>query len=142
MKRARWQWFGHAGHFICGRWCRFHLATKVEKYFVSTVGEYWPERPSREIHARFMDPKWLGENQHLKGDEFDHAFLARFDYLEVGLDRKFETMVFKAGKPCKIKECWCGMPAIDGRNVDFLAANDPGTATKNHRKLCKKWAEK
>lgn len=41
-----WEWFGNAAHFICGRWCRFHLATKVGKYLISTVGEYVSPRNS------------------------------------------------------------------------------------------------
>jgi hypothetical protein len=35
-----WKWFGSAAHFICGRWCRFHLATQVGRYLISTVGEF------------------------------------------------------------------------------------------------------
>lgn len=32
----------HAGHFIGGNECRFHLNTYVNGYIVSTVGEYRP----------------------------------------------------------------------------------------------------
>lgn len=52
---SSWEWYGHPAHFICGDKCRFHLATKVGKYLVSTVGELWPERRVREIHAEVHD---------------------------------------------------------------------------------------
>ena len=80
--------------------CRFHLATQVGKY--CQVGEYWPERSSREIRAEVHDPEWLGKNRHLKGDYFDSAYMTRLD-LKIGCDRKYERMVFKAGKPCQSK---------------------------------------
>lgn len=134
-----WKWFGHAAHLIVSDKCRFHLATKVGKYLVSTVGEYWPERPSREIHAKVYDPKWLEENQHLKGDTFDSAYMKRFGFETVGCDRKYETFVFKAGAPCTAKGCDCGLPSIDGSEIDTLPANDAKTATQNHYKLCKKF---
>lgn len=143
MDASKWKWFGNNGHFICGRWCRFNLATKVGKYFVSTVGEYWPERGSREIHAKIYDPKWLAENIHLKGDEFDHAYMLKFGYEEIGCDRKYETMVFKAGPPCKAKECGCGMPIpSDYCEIDFAPYNDAGAATKGHMNMCRKWSLK
>jgi hypothetical protein len=135
-----WKWFGHAAHFICGDKCRFHMATHVGRYLVSTIGELWPERRVREINAEVHDPKWLGENIHLKGDYFDFAYMKRFGFEKVGCDRKYETFVFKAGKPCRVKDCMCGLPSIDGNELDSLLANDAGTATKNHRKMCAKWA--
>lgn len=60
---------------------------------------------------------------------------------EIGCGRKFETFVFKAGKPCKVKECGCGLPEQASSEIDSLAANDRKTATSNHYKLCKKYAK-
>ena len=137
-----WKWFGHVAHFICGDKCRFHMATQVGKHLVSTVGEYWPERSSREIHAKISDPKWLAENITLKGDYFDHAYMKKFGFEEIGCDRKYETMVFKAGKPCTSKTCGCGLPTIVGSELDFLGYNNAGDAAKGHLKLCRKWANK
>lgn len=137
---SEWKWFGNAAHFICSHWCRFHMATQVGPYLVSTVGEFWPERGSREIHARCRDPKWLAANGHLLGDAFDFAYMQRFGYEEVGCGRKYETMVFKAGKPCRAKGCRCGVPAISGSELDFSGYNDAGSATAGHMKLCKKYA--
>ena len=139
--QTKWKWFGHAGHLCVGHLCRFHLCTLVGKYLVSTVGEYWPERPAREIHAQCHDPKWLAKNSILRGDDFNAAYMKRFGFEEIGCDRKYETMVFEAGKPCVAKDCGCGLPAISGSELDCLGANDAGTATKNHMQLCKKWAK-
>lgn len=142
IQQNNWKWFGNAGHFICGSHCRFHLCTQVGNYIVSTVGQLWPERGSREIHARVSDPKWLLENRHLEGDEFDYAYMKRFGYEDIGCERKFETMVFKAGKPCEAKECRCSLPEIDGSELDFMGYENARDAADGHLKLCLKWAKK
>ena len=135
-----WKWFGHAAHFICGHWCRFHLATQIGDYLVSTVGEYWPERPSREVHAQVYDPNWLAANQHRKGDDFDHAYMKRFGYETIGFDRKYETMIFRAGKVCDAKDCGCGLPEIASSELAFDGYNDAGSAARGHFALCEKAA--
>ena len=137
-----WEWFGDAGHFICAKDCQFHLCTKVGNYLVSTVGRRWPCRASREIHAQAYDPQWLAANRHRLGDDFDGAYMDRFGYDTVGCDREFETMVFKAGKRCASKDCGCGLPAINGSELDFLGYNSAKDATQGHLKLCRKWAAK
>lgn len=133
------KWFGHAGHFICAPWCRFHLTTQVGPWLVSTVGEYWPDRPVREIHARTHDPKWLAQNGLLKGDAFDAAYMERFGYETIGCDRLYETMVFRAGAPCPAPKCGCGLPTIDGSEEDFSGYNDPASATKGHHAMVEKY---
>lgn len=40
MKRADWIWMPHAAQWCIGDHCRFHLATWVGNYIVSTVGEW------------------------------------------------------------------------------------------------------
>lgn len=138
-KKVKLEWFGNAGHLIVSHWCRFHLTTKVGKYLVSTVGEYYPERAVREIHAEVHDPKWWAENKHLLGDMFDYAYMNRFGYGEIGADRKYESMVFKAGKPCDRPECMCGLPDIDSSELDFRGYNTAGEAAQGHMELVKKW---
>lgn len=138
MKKDKWVWMPHAGHFICGKDCRFHLATYVGEYIVSTVGEYWPDRKVREIHAEVCDGKWFLENKHLKGDDFDAAFHRRFGFQEIGLDRTYETMVFKAKK--EIGSC-CPFRMADGRQLDFAGYKEPEAAYKGHMKMCEKWAK-
>ncbi len=120
--KSDWKFFGNAAHFICGRWCRFHLATLVGKYLVSTVGEY--VHPSRSKGGEQSEAKWLKANW--PGEE-------------IGCGRKYETMVFLAGEPCSSPECKCGLPTIAGSELDFRPANDAGTATANHYELCGKF---
>lgn len=36
----RRKYYGSAAHFILGDRCRFHLATEIGRYLISTVGEY------------------------------------------------------------------------------------------------------
>ena len=142
IEQSRWQWFGNAGHLIVGQSCRFHLCTQVGDYLVSTVGEYWPERGSREVHAQVHDPKWLIKNQDLKGDYFDHAYMSRFGYEEVGCGRKYETMVFRAGKPCADPKCGCGLPTpTEWNELAGDGYNDAGAATRGHMAMCMKWAK-
>ncbi len=137
-----WKWYGKPGHFICADQCKFHLCTKVGRYLVSTVGEMWLSRRSREIHAEVYEIKWLQENKHLLGDAFDSAYMKKFGYEDIGCDRKYETMVFRFKGSCKDKECKCGMPKIIPRELDFAGYNDGGSATKGHMKICKKWSKK
>ena len=114
--------FGSAGHFICGRWCRFHLCTQAGKYLISTVGEY--VHPRHSGMSEKTEQEWLAKNPY--GEQ-------------IGCDRLFETMVFVAGKPCKAKDCDCGMPEISGSELECLAANTRGEATRNHEKMVNKY---
>lgn len=106
-----WEWFGNAGHFICGHNCRFHLCTLVGGYLVSTVGQLPKRGPDSN------------------------------DYEEIGFGRKFETMVFKAGEKCSVKDCGCGLPQIEGSELDTGMYNNAGAATRGHMKLCRKYAK-
>ena len=62
------------------------------------------------------------------------------DWKDVGLGRKFETMVFKVGEMCRAEGCNCGKPEIDGSELDMLGCNTPGEAQANHIKLCQKYS--
>jgi hypothetical protein len=123
---SKWKWFGGVGHFICGRWCRFHLCTQVGPWLISTVGEYvHPQHSngSETTEALWLQANWPGE--------------------DIGCDRKYETMVFRAGKPCKAKKCGCGMPVLaPAQELDGLGYMTAGEATKGHMELCMKWSKK
>ena len=110
----------HAGHFILGHRCQFRLNTYVGKYIVSTVGELWNERGSREIYAKIHDPNWLDKNKHLLGDYFDNAYMKKFGFEDIGCERKYETMVFKARKS---KYSCCPYEIIVSKEVDFMGYN-------------------
>ena len=125
IPQEQWKWFGEAAHFICGRWCRFHLATKVGKYLVSTVGEY--------VHPRHGTGSEQGESDWLKKN---------WPGEDIGHERKYETMVFLAGKPCDSPLCGCGLPKIDGNELAMAGYNRADDATRGHAKMCVKWAKK
>jgi hypothetical protein len=138
--KDKWVWMPHPGHLIVSRDCGFHLNTYVGGYIISTVGEYWPDRQVREIHASVVDKKWLEQNRHLKGDYFDSAYMQRFGWEEIGLSRTYETMVFKAGKS---NEACCPFDALVMRGEkDFVGYETAAAAYKGHLKLCKRWAAK
>lgn len=118
-----WEWFGVAGHFICGHWCRFHLCTVVGPWVISTVGEYVHPRHSGGSEQKEMI--WLKDNW--PGED-------------VGLDRKYESMVFLAGDRCVLPECMCGMPVTDGYQRDFRGYDRRDNAARGHIELCKKWS--
>ena len=141
ITKDKWIWMPHPAHFICSRDCRFFLATKVGKFIVSTVGEYFPDRAVREIHAQVYDAEWLAKNKILKGDHFDAEYMKKFGYEEIGYGRKYETMVFKA-MPRKHKNRCCPYMIISGDNVDFEGYNSAEEAYKGHLKLCNKYANK
>lgn len=123
---SEWEWFGHAAHFICGRWCRFHMATLVGPWLVSTVGEY--VHPSHSGGSARAEYEWLKKN-HPGAD--------------IGWNRKYETMVFRAGEPCREKDCGCGLPTLADateRAVGcYMTAKE---ATEGHRALCAEWAKR
>lgn len=123
-----WVWMPHPGHFICASHCRFVLNTAVAggKYIVSTVGEYVPDSTVRKI----LFPTTL------RGDEEEREFLRQKGYQEIGWDRKYETMVFKA-KPSKQRCCPFVMEEADEQ--DMRGYNDPGEAYEGHLEMCEKW---
>jgi hypothetical protein len=141
IKRDKWVWMPHPAHFIYSSYCRFVMATKVGKYIVSTVGEYWPDRKIREIHAEICDLKWFKENKHRLGDDFDHAYMKKFGCEDIGADRKYETIVFKAKKSEKDISC-CPYRIIVNKDLDFMSYNKAEEAFKGHYKLCNKFSNK
>lgn len=62
--------------------------------------------------------------------------------MDIGMNRLYETMVFKAGKPCDVKDCGCGLPRTNGNDLDFRGYNTASDAARGHMDLCRKWARK
>ena len=131
-----WKWFGNAGHFICGDLCRFHLATQVGPWLVSTVGQMFPDEGTREVFATSRGVELSG-----RGDARKFDYMQKIGYQEIGCGRTFETMVFRAGDPCASEGCQCGLPNISGSELESDAYNDAGSATNGHMALCLKWAD-
>ena len=122
VKANKWKWFGRSGHFCCGEWCRFHLCTRVGRYIISTVGQF--VHPRHSAGSERTEVEWLAKNP--LGEE-------------IGSGRHFETMVFRAGKPCS---CGCGQPTHDGKDLDFAGYETCADARAGHRAMCNKWAKK
>ena len=124
IPKAEWRWFGDVAHLIVGRWCRFHLATQVGPWLVSTVGRYVHPRHSKGSESG--EAAWLAKNPN--GEE-------------IGLSRFYETMVFRAGVPCDAYGCECGMPSLaNAIELDMRGYMDAKAATEGHHAMCEKWA--
>ena len=141
FEAADWRWYGHPGHLIVGQDCRFHLATEIGNYLVSTVGEYLPDSNVREIMAASRGITLDGMGDARRAD-----FMRKIGFQEIGSGRKYETMVFEIGtdpKRCSDPECGCGIPhPTTYSELDFEGYNDAGSATRGHYAMCQAWAAK
>lgn len=131
-KRENWIWMPHPAHFICSFNCHFILSTYVGKYIVSTVGEYLPEEGVREILAKSRGIELKGI-----GDERKSDFMEKIGYEEIGHNRKYETMVFKAKKS---KHLCCPWTINVHQEVDMKGYNDADSAYIGHLHLCQEWS--
>lgn len=60
---------------------------------------------------------------------------------QVGLDREFETYVFRIAGECEQCDPPCGQGEIEDWNeIDSLPASTAAEAEANHRALCEKYA--
>ena len=135
-KADNWIWMPHAGHFILGSQCRFKLNTYVNGYIVSTVGEYVPDSAVRTIIRQSRG--WLTNKE---GDSEEYDFIKRTQGgEEIGFNRKYETMVFKATK-CDEKDSCCPY-RMNGEELDFEGYNKPEDAYNGHLRMCEKWDKK
>ena len=135
MQKQDWIWMPYPGHLIVARDCRFHLNTCVGDFIVSTVGDYLPDAPVREILARSRGISLEG-----KGDRRLADYLQQVGYEEVGAGRLFETMVFVAKKD-EPNSC-CPFRQADGVEVDARGYNDPHEAYCGHMEMCEKWSQR
>lgn len=138
-KREDWVWLPHAAHLIVSRNCRYHLATCVGGYIVSTVGEYVPDEGVREIMAQGRGVTLEG-----RGDARLADFMAKVGFVEIGYGRLYETYVFRARPHDKARgEPGCCLFLVDDhQEVDGVGSNDPACAYANHMRLCEEWAAK
>jgi hypothetical protein len=134
MKKENWVWMPHPGHLIVGNECRFHLNTYVGGFIVSTVGEYFPDAPVRELLAESQGIKLEGVGDARRAD-----YMKKVGYQEIGFERTYETMVFKAMRSA---DSCCPWRQESGMNLDMEGYTNAGDATKGHLRLCRKWAEK
>ena len=135
MSKDKWIQMPHPGHFICSSQCRFVINTYVNGYIVSTVGEYVPDSAVRRIIREVR-----GWPLNLKGDEEERDFIKLTGGGDdLGYNRKYETMVFRAKKS---NEKCCPYLQADGTELDSLGYNKSSEATKGHFRLCNKWDKK
>ncbi len=124
-------WMPHPAHFICALNCRFHLATYVNGVIVSTVGDLLPDEGEREILAKCDGVVLEG-----RGDARRYDFMKKIGYVEIGFDRKYETMVFRARAA---KATCCPFQIVVSDELDFEGYNDAGAAAQGHREYVAKW---
>ena len=55
LKIEGWKWYGDALHLCVSAKCRFHLATEINDFVISTVGDYWPTESARETITSVND---------------------------------------------------------------------------------------
>ncbi len=139
ITRDKWIWMGHPAHFICARDCKFFMATRVGKYIVSSVGEYFPDAPVREIFAQSRGITLTG-----MGDARQYDYMKKVGYEELHSGGYlYETYVFKAIKNKAKGGCEaCPYIIESGSNVDSMCFKTRGEAFKGHYKMCDKWAKK
>jgi len=133
---SEWRWFGSPGHLCVARDCRFHLCTQIGAFLVSTVGEYIPDETSREIHCQVHGITLEG-----RGDARFADYMRKVGYQEIGYGRTYESMVFRTtGEVCHASGCGCGLPSINGSELDMRGYTTAGAATLGHLELCRQFA--
>ena len=138
-----WIWMPRAGHFICGFDCRFHMTTYVNRYIVSTIGEYWPDSEIRKIHAECRSKVIIG-----KGDDWDRNYFKEFGYNEIGIGMPgekgptYETMVFKAMKAKDYEGETPYYVMSNGDEFECKRYYKSHEAREGHYKMCKICDEK
>ena len=118
MTPDKWIWMPHAGHLCVSNKCQFHLNTYVGGYIVSTVGEYFPDSRVRDIYAQSRGIQLKGI-----GDEREYDYKKKIGFEEIGLGRKYETIVFKAIK-AKGEGSTCCPWRQSGHELDMDGYND------------------
>lgn len=121
----------HAAHYILGPWCRFHLATYVGGYIVSTVGECVPDEPTRDRLARAKGvPAGAGVAE----------WLETHGYMSLAVDgRIYETMTFPAKRGAYACCPWA-MKTL--RELDLHGYTTAPAAYRGHLDLCQEWSKK
>jgi hypothetical protein len=159
MSKHKWIWMPHAGHFCASHRCRFHLNTYVNGYIISTVGELdwdsnikrafaanrgrWPkleiDNDGKVVQVQEISDEQRTQLLSLKGDAFDEAYLCIFGYEDLGLNRKYETMIFQA---IPRKEHLCCPWKADQEILEMEGYNSAEDAYKGHLHLCEEWDKK
>ena len=89
------------------------------------------DRPTEDQLESIMD---------LKGDALENAYLYYFGYEELGINRTYETMVFKAIKQ-EDPACQCCPWLQSGSDLYCDGYNDAVAAFQGHIATCRKFQE-
>lgn len=93
---AGWKWYGYAGHFICGSKCAFHLATRVNGFLISTVGDYRPDGKKPEPLGAEKDSLFETFVFRCGGDDiYGNPNIA--DYAEIDVERYAKSNAAERG---------------------------------------------
>lgn len=140
MARQDWVWMPCAGHFICARYCRYHLNTYVNGYIVSTIGEYCPDRDIRRMNVEVHNSSHPEDqfDLSLMGDVFDYEYQKKFGFesFDAFGDSFYETLVFKAQKIQE--ESCCPYQVTDWSELDGLRYEKGHEAYNGHLQFCEK----
>lgn len=138
ISKDKWIWMPHVGHLIVGNDCRFRLNTRIGKYIISTVGEYLPDNEVLKIFAKSRGYKKTLESI---GDAIMANFLKENGgHEEIGYNRRYETMVFKAARDKENKCCPYTMQTPS--DLEMQGYNSAEDAYRGHMKICNKYAKK
>lgn len=105
--QSDWKWFGHAGHFICAAQCRFHLCTQVGDKLISTIGDYYDHKNTRQT---------IGSGPT--------------DYFETFV---FQVT---GPSSCTQVECQCNMPQVNWLELEGIRHETAGNAMRAHVSYC------
>lgn len=143
MAKQDWAWMPCAGHFILGKYCRYHLCTYVNGYIISTIGQLWPDDNIRRIYAESHN-KLNPNNQidlSLKGDDFDREYFKKKGFHGLGFPEEesvYETMVFKGKKRDEGSQC-CPYMVSDWGDLDCNRYSDAAEAYQGHLRFCQEY---
>lgn len=133
IPKSEWEWYGSPAHLIVADKCRFHMATKIGEFIVSTVGECVPPESmmKNDLLAKGIKPPIPF------GDDGEALYLDTFGFREVGSGRKYETMVFRVSV---VVDCECRMPDHNCSELYMDGYNSCGDAHKGHHRICEELA--
>lgn len=110
IPESEWVWQGHPAHLCVADRCQFRLNTRVGRWVVSTVGEYYP----------------IGSDMHNSKPE----------PIGGGKEALYETYVFGAGETLG---CGC-VDITDTEEVEGRRYGTAAEAQAGHLEMCRKYA--
>lgn len=114
INQSEWVWYGQPQHFCASKDCHWHLATKVGRVLISSVGRYFP-------------------NGNMDGTDGED--------LSPGGRMHFETMVFEVTGACMCGHD-CDFVSLNFNDLDCMRYHTAEEARRGHLETCLRWARK